>query len=99
MSYTKADDLLTSPNQFQPAQANQPINNSTAGRVTLGQMLPWILGSLGLLLIAGGLFWYWRSGMVRKPSTRFTPPSRQFARRLNAAFTGSTRTSRSCHHS
>ncbi len=73
MSYTKADDLLTSPNQFQPAQANQPVNNSTAGRVTLGQMLPWILGSLGLLLIAGGLFWYWRSGMVRKPSSASRP--------------------------
>jgi len=66
MSYDKPDDTLTNPQQFQPAQSNQPVNSSATGRVD--QFLPWGVGALGLLLIAAGSFWYWRTGRV--PTTR-----------------------------
>lgn len=62
MTYSKPDDALTSPSQFQSAKANQPVTGTTSGRVIVDQMLPWIIGGVGLLLIAAGLFWYYRSG-------------------------------------
>lgn len=62
IQYEKPDDTLTSPQQFQPAQPSQPVSTSAAGRMTLNEMLPWLLGGLGVLLIAAGLVWYWRTG-------------------------------------
>jgi hypothetical protein len=61
ITYDKPDDQLTNPQQFQPAQPVQAVDSSTAGRVTLDQTLPWAIGGAGILLIAGGLFWYWRA--------------------------------------
>ncbi len=64
-SYTKPDNTLTNAQQFQAAQPSQPINANTPGRVNLFQSWsPFQLGMLiaGFLLIAGGLFWYWRTG-------------------------------------
>lgn len=58
MSYTKPDDTLTSPSQYQPVTPNQPVSTAN-GRVSIDQLLPWILGGIGLLLIAAGLFWYY----------------------------------------
>ncbi len=63
MSYTKPDDTLTS-KQFQKAQPSQPINSGTAGRVTFDTLLPWGIGITGLLLIAGGVLWYFRGGRL-----------------------------------
>lgn len=58
LSYDKADDTLTSASQFQPVQPSEPVIESVAGRINWGQVLPWTLGGLGLLLIAAGLFYY-----------------------------------------
>lgn len=67
ISYTKADDGLTNPQQFQPAQASQPVNPATTGgMLNFNQVLPFLLGGAGLLLIGFGLWWYWRGG-VRVP--------------------------------
>jgi hypothetical protein len=68
ISYNKPDETLTNPDQFQKAQPNQPVDSSTSGRVAFDQLLPWGVGGLGLLLIAAGSFWYWRTGRV--PSAR-----------------------------
>ena len=59
-TYQKADDLLSFSSQ--PVQPSQPLTAETAGRTNLTGLIPWILGTLGLLLIAGGAFWYWQSG-------------------------------------
>ncbi len=64
MWYDKPDDTLTNSNQFQEAQPNQPLNSGTPGRVALDQFLPWGVGGLGLLLIAAGSFWYWKTGRI-----------------------------------
>ncbi len=60
ISYDKPDDILSGPSQ--PVQSSAVVSEKTAGRVTLQEVLPWLLGVLGLGLIGGGGLWYWRSG-------------------------------------
>jgi len=62
LSYEKASDTLSvSSLQVQPSQ---PIGPDTPGSAiyTFRNDLPYILGGLGLLLIAGGVFYFWQSG-------------------------------------
>lgn len=62
ISYQKDNDTLSAnPEAVQPSQ---PLTNQTVGRTTMQEMLPWLLGGLGLILIAGGAVWYWQSGRV-----------------------------------
>jgi hypothetical protein len=60
ISYDKPDDILSGPSL--PVQPSDVVSEKTAGRVTLQEVLPWLLGVLGLGLIGGGGLWYWRSG-------------------------------------
>jgi hypothetical protein len=60
IQYEKPDDeLVTPPMTVRPVDS---INAQTAGRTTMMEVIPWVLGSLGVLLIAVGAFWYWRAG-------------------------------------
>jgi hypothetical protein len=36
-----------------------PINEDTSGRVTLVNIIPWGIGLLGVIVIVGGVYWYW----------------------------------------
>lgn len=65
MQYTKSDDTLTSSNSM-PVQAVQPVTEQTSGRQPFSSLLPYLLGGLGLILLALGLFWYLQSR--RNPS-------------------------------
>jgi len=51
--------------------ASEPITQNTAGRVTL-ERLPYILGSVGLLLILGAGYYFWQtqSAEISKPRKR-----------------------------
>ena len=40
---------------------SRPLDASTPGRVMLSKYLPWILGTLGFVLIAGGSLYFWQS--------------------------------------
>jgi hypothetical protein len=64
INYNKRDDKLS----YTPASVGpvDPITQQTAGRTSVMDVLPWMLGVLGVFLIAGGAFWYWQSG--RGPS-------------------------------
>lgn len=67
MSYNKTSDALTNPQQFTPAEANQPVDANTPGRVKLFKGISMtrpqlILLGLGLLLIIGGVGWYYQTG-------------------------------------
>ncbi len=64
ISYNKPDDTLTNTEKFQEVQPSQPLDSSTTGRISLDPFLPWGAGALGLLLIAAGSFWYWKTGRV-----------------------------------
>jgi len=59
LSYSRSSEALTaSQGDLQPSQ---PLDGSTPGRVMLSNYLPYILGALGLLLIAGGALYFWES--------------------------------------
>jgi hypothetical protein len=68
MQYDKPDDILTD-TRYQEVQPQEPLDNGVQGRVSLDQFLPWGVGGLGLLLIAAGSFWYWKTGRVSSTRT------------------------------
>ena len=59
-SYTKTSDTLVS--QAQAVQIAEPVNEDTPGRVSLANSLPYIIGGLGIIMIAGGLMYYFQWG-------------------------------------
>lgn len=60
VSYTKTTDTLVS--QAQAVQIAEPVNEDTPGRVSLANSLPYIIGGLGIIMIAGGLMYYFQWG-------------------------------------
>jgi hypothetical protein len=62
LSYQKSDDSLTQAAAFEQVTPVVPAQNGTNSQFNFNQILPWLLGALGLLLIGGGVFWYMRSG-------------------------------------
>ena len=72
ISYEKSDDLLTQPQTFESVTPVAPVDQTTTGRTNFNEVVPWMLGGLGVLLIAVGIFWYIRTG--RQPAS--TPSDR-----------------------
>ncbi len=60
MEYEKKDSSLSAPSQS--VEPVEPITTNTVGWETLNEVLPYVLSGLGLFLIIGGIYWYWRSG-------------------------------------
>jgi hypothetical protein len=80
VSYQKATDTLSvSHLEIQPVD----VNENTSGRVSLGNYLPYIIGGFGVILIVGGLVYYWQSGRSgskksrRRPRVRADPEEAQ----------------------
>lgn len=74
LKYTKTTDtLVSSPQGVQPAA---PVDENTPGRVSLNKSLPYIIGGVGLVMIVGGLVYYWQSGRssAKKPRRRVRTP-------------------------
>ena len=67
LEYQKESDELTAPNM--PVEASGPIGEPPTAELELRRLLPVILGGLGVLLIAGGGFWYWQSGREKPEAT------------------------------
>ncbi|MCE9647043.1 MAG: zinc ribbon domain-containing protein [Chloroflexi bacterium] len=70
LDYKKSTDaLITSSQAVQPAA---PVDETTPGRVSLSNYLPYILGGLGVVMIVGGFAYYWQSGRgsSKKPRRR-----------------------------
>ncbi len=59
LTYIKTSDTLGVPQQN--VQPSVPLSADTAGRVMFSNYLPYILGGLGVILIVGGLLYFWRS--------------------------------------
>lgn len=60
LDYTKTTDSLVSAAQgVEPAQ---PVNEDTTGRISVSNYMPYIIGGLGVIMIIGGIVYYWRSG-------------------------------------
>ena len=62
VTYQKSDDTLTQSAAFEQVTPIAPTNTGTPGPFNLNQILPWILGAVGLLLVGGGIIWYLRGG-------------------------------------
>ena len=74
IDYRKTNDQLSV--ESVPIQPSGPLDDSATGRWTLNDTLPYLLGGLGLLLIGGGGYWYWRSGQEKAatPKRKRVPP-------------------------
>jgi hypothetical protein len=57
--YQKTDDELTQSAAFEQVTPVNP-SNATSTPSAYPEVLPWLLGGLGLVLIGGGVFWYLR---------------------------------------
>jgi len=68
LGYEKTTDTLVS--QAQSVQIAEPINEDTPGRVSLANSLPYIIGGLGVIMIAGGLAYYFQWGRASKSKHR-----------------------------
>jgi len=92
IEYERASDALTSPGAANQALPSEPIDENTAGRVSVNQ-IPWIIGFFGLGMIAIALFSYWKS--LRGTST----PSASSARRRTRSSAGTADPSHAtyCH--
>ena len=66
VNYQKDSDALTI--SFLNVQPSAPVDANTAGRISFDTYLPWLVGAFGVLMIAGGLFYYFR-GTARPRST------------------------------
>ena len=68
LSYSRQSEALAASQQ--DLQPTQPLDGSTAGRVMLSNYVPYMLAALGLVLIAGGALYYWRSSKSRGPRAK-----------------------------
>jgi hypothetical protein len=66
LDYQKSGNALSA--NSLSVQPSGPLPSSTSGNLFSREILPWILGGFGLLLIAGAGFWYWRSGREQVPT-------------------------------
>jgi len=60
MTYTKSDDTLSFSTSVS-VQPSEPITEQTKGRLPFVQLLPYLLGGLGLVLLAIGFFWFFQN--------------------------------------
>ncbi len=68
LEYKKSTDALAAPSAgIQPAD---PVDEDTPGRVSLNNSLPYIIGGLGVVLIIGGIVYYWQAGRKSFKSPR-----------------------------
>jgi hypothetical protein len=58
VNYQKQTDELSV--SAMPVQSSAPVDANTAGRVSLGTYMPWLIAGVGVLLAAGGSYYYFR---------------------------------------
>ena len=75
LNYEKESDTLSAENV--PLEASGPINVTASSRIARSNWLPWLLGIGGLLLIFGGVIWYWQSGRETSGVKKETPRRRK----------------------
>jgi hypothetical protein len=68
VTYQKDTDALSV--SFMNVQAAAPVDESTAGRISFGTYLPWLIAAVGVLMISGGLYYYFRGGARPRPNVR-----------------------------
>lgn len=79
IAYSKESDVLGI--STLPVQPSEPLTSEADWQSKMLGALPWVLGILGILLIAGGAFWYWQSGRQSNSSK----PKRRRSRKTKAS--------------
>jgi hypothetical protein len=59
LDYEKSDDTLSQ--EYVSVAPSTPLDDNTLA-INWSTYLPYILGGLGIFLLGGGAYWYWRSG-------------------------------------
>lgn len=59
VQYSKPDDTLTA--EKLPVEPSAPLSEGSVS-TNLLDLWPWFLAGLGVVLVIGGLWWYWRGG-------------------------------------
>jgi hypothetical protein len=67
--YQKSNDDLTQGAAFEQVTPVSP-SNAVAVSPAFPQVLPWLLGGLGVILIGGGVFWYLRGSRITPAPSR-----------------------------
>ena len=63
VDYQKSSDSLSIESfQVQPSAPITDGGTQPTSDIDLLSLLPWLLGGLGVVLVVGGILWYWRSG-------------------------------------
>ena len=65
LNYSRISETSVVPASTSQVAVAEPITQNTAGRVTLNN-LPYLLGGIGILLIAVALYYFWRSNSVQQ---------------------------------
>jgi hypothetical protein len=79
LEYQKTSEALTVPPTS--VEPSQPLGEETAGRISANDYWPYVAGVVGILLIAGGVGYYYMTQRIQ----RFNPRRRQRPRREDAA--------------
>lgn len=93
MDYRKSNDVL-SVEQFE-VQPSAPLPPDANAQAEWIKYLPWVLGVLGIALIAGGGYWYWQQSRDEQPATKTRRRRRATQSDTEAA---STEEGVYCHH-
>ncbi len=67
VNYIKTSNALSAQQTVKPSE---PLGPNTEGRVMLSNYLPYFLGGVGIVLIVGGLVYFWQSNRGRKSGNR-----------------------------
>ena len=92
IAYSKESDVLGL--STLPVQPSEPLTNETDWQSKMLGALPWVLGIGGILLIAGGAFWYWQSG---RQSNSTKPKRRRSRKTIISTNTATTAEGIYCH--
>lgn len=89
INYQKSSDRLSAASM--PVEPSAPLPNQNSLSENFNGYLPWGMAFLGLLLIGGGIYWYWRSSYQQADSLRH----RSRGQRAKARHTSETMSSAS----
>jgi hypothetical protein len=96
VDYKKSDDKLSGPTV--QVQSSAPLSATPSSRFSWTSLLPWVLGVLGVLLIAGGGTWYWWTGREKGVSTSRRTRRKSAASEADAAVADSDGGFVYCHN-
>jgi hypothetical protein len=95
VSYLKTSTDLTTEHLL--PQPSGEIPEGATGDAQWQQLIPWVLGILGAMMLGGGLYWYWRTGQRSQQPVRQRSRGRSTAATLESSGGAKDSTEIYCH--